>query len=56
MAAALDPALPPAVDTLAHNVLGEACDRGLMLATAESCTGGLRVGLEMMLQRLNRAD
>jgi nicotinamide-nucleotide amidase len=29
------------IDTLVQQVLGEACDRGLKLATAESCTGGL---------------
>ena len=45
MAEALDPALPPALDTLAKQVLQEACDRGLMLATAESCTGGLLASL-----------
>ena len=45
MAEALDPALPPALDTLAKQVLHEAGDRGLMLATAESCTGGLLASL-----------
>ena len=45
MAEALDPALPPQVDELAQFVLTEACDRGLMLATAESCTGGLLASL-----------
>jgi nicotinamide-nucleotide amidase len=45
MAEALEPALPPAVDELANFVLREACDRGLMLATAESCTGGLLASL-----------
>jgi nicotinamide-nucleotide amidase len=45
MAEALDPALPPHVDELAESVLQEACDRGLMLATAESCTGGLLASL-----------
>ena len=45
MAEALDPALPPHVDELAKQVLQEACDRGLMLATAESCTGGLLASL-----------
>lgn len=29
------------LDTLVHQVLLEACERGLKLATAESCTGGL---------------
>lgn len=45
MAEALDPALPPGLDTLAKQVLNEACDRGLMLVTAESCTGGLLASL-----------
>ena len=45
MAEALDPALPPGLDTLAKQVLSEACDRGLMLVTAESCTGGLLASL-----------
>jgi nicotinamide-nucleotide amidase len=29
------------IDTLVQQVLGEACERRLRLATAESCTGGL---------------
>jgi nicotinamide-nucleotide amidase len=29
------------IDTLTQQVLGEACERRLKLATAESCTGGL---------------
>ena len=41
MAEALAPPLPDDIDALAQEVLREACDRGLMLATAESCTGGL---------------
>lgn len=45
MAEALDPAIPPAVDELAKSVLAEACDRGLKLAAAESCTGGLLASL-----------
>ncbi|MDB5425129.1 MAG: cinA [Phenylobacterium sp.] len=45
MAEALDPAIPAHVDELAKFVLGEAHDRGLMLATAESCTGGLLASL-----------
>ncbi|HYG28504.1 MAG TPA: CinA family protein [Caulobacteraceae bacterium] len=45
MAEALDPALPRALDTLAKQVLQEACDRNLMLVTAESCTGGLLASL-----------
>lgn len=45
MAEALDPAVPGDIDALAHQVLREACDRGLRLATAESCTGGLLASL-----------
>jgi nicotinamide-nucleotide amidase len=45
MAEALDPAVPSSVDELAKFVLREACDRGLKLATAESCTGGLLASL-----------
>jgi nicotinamide-nucleotide amidase len=45
MAEALDPAIPPNVDELTKFVLQEACDRGLTLATAESCTGGLLASL-----------
>jgi nicotinamide-nucleotide amidase len=45
MAEALDPAVPAAVDELAKHVHREACDRGLRLAAAESCTGGLLASL-----------
>ena len=45
MAEALDPVIPGDVERLAQEVLGEACDRGLKLATAESCTGGLLASL-----------
>lgn len=45
MAEALDPILPGRVDALAKRVLAEACLRRLMLATAESCTGGLLASL-----------
>jgi len=45
MAEALDPALPPHIDDLAQRVLDVACDQGLTLATAESCTGGLLASL-----------
>src|SRR3954468_23950709 len=45
MAEALEPALPPDIDRLAQDVLSEACERELMLATAESCTGGLLASL-----------
>ena len=45
MAEALDPPLPDDIDELAHTVLTLACDQGLRLATAESCTGGLLASL-----------
>jgi nicotinamide-nucleotide amidase len=45
MAEALEPALPPHVEALAQEVLKTACDRDLLLATAESCTGGLLASL-----------
>ena len=45
MAEALDPVIPDDIERLAQDVLGEACDRELMLATAESCTGGLLASL-----------
>jgi len=45
VAEALDPAIPAEVDELAKRLLDEACARGLMLATAESCTGGLLASL-----------
>ncbi|MDB5431639.1 MAG: cinA [Caulobacter sp.] len=41
----LAPAVTRALDTLTDHVLREACDRGLKLATAESCTGGLMASL-----------
>ncbi|WP_293681808.1 CinA family protein [uncultured Phenylobacterium sp.] len=45
MAEALDPAIPDDIERLAQAVLQAACDRKLMLATAESCTGGLLASL-----------
>lgn len=41
----LSPVLPPEIDEAARRVLTKACDRGLSLATAESCTGGLLASL-----------
>lgn len=38
---ALSDTLASPIDTLVQQVLTEACDRRLTLATAESCTGGL---------------
>ena len=45
MAETLDPALPTTVQDRADKVLELACDKQLMLATAESCTGGLLAAL-----------
>jgi nicotinamide-nucleotide amidase len=45
MADTLDPALPRDVQDRADKVLELACDKELMLATAESCTGGLLAAL-----------
>lgn len=45
MAEALDPAIPDDIERLAQEVLQSACDQELMLATAESCTGGLLASL-----------
>lgn len=45
MAEALDGAIPARVDELAQLVLREACERGLRLSAAESCTGGLLASL-----------
>jgi len=45
MAETLDPALPTTVQDRADKVLELACDKELMLATAESCTGGLLAAL-----------
>lgn len=45
MAEALSPALPNDVEEAAHALLSEVCERGLMIATAESCTGGLLASL-----------
>lgn len=41
MTETLSPALPADIDALADRVLKAACEHGLTLATAESCTGGL---------------
>lgn len=55
MAEALDPAVPTEIDRLAEQVLREACDRHLKLATAESCTGGLLASLLTDLPGLSHA-
>lgn len=55
MAEALDGALPPGVDDLTQLVLREACERGLKLVTAESCTGGLLASLLTDIPGLSHA-
>ena len=45
MAEELEPALPRDIVDLAEDVLARAKDAGLMLVTAESCTGGLLAAL-----------
>jgi nicotinamide-nucleotide amidase len=41
----LSPVLPNETEEATRRLLAEACDRGLMLATAESCTGGVLASL-----------
>jgi nicotinamide-nucleotide amidase len=45
MTETLDPVLPADITQAVERVLDAACDRDLMLATAESCTGGLLAAL-----------
>jgi nicotinamide-nucleotide amidase len=45
MAEALSALIPTSTEELTHRVLQAACDQGLMLSTAESCTGGLIASL-----------
>ena len=41
----LSPALPGTLEEATRNLLTEACERNLMLTTAESCTGGMLASL-----------
>jgi nicotinamide-nucleotide amidase len=41
----LSPVLPNETEEATRRLLAKACDRGLMLATAESCTGGMLASL-----------
>jgi nicotinamide-nucleotide amidase len=41
MTETLSDVLPDEIEAMTHRLLEEACDKALMLATAESCTGGL---------------
>lgn len=45
MTETFDPVLPADITQAVERVLDAACDRDLMLATAESCTGGLLAAL-----------
>lgn len=55
MAEALAPAIPDDVDALARQALEHAGAQDLMLATAESCTGGLLASLFTDLPGLSHA-
>jgi nicotinamide-nucleotide amidase len=41
----LSPVLPPETEAATRRLLAKACDRDLMFATAESCTGGMLASL-----------
>lgn len=41
----LDPAVDNEIQDAAHRLLEKACERSIMLATAESCTGGMVASL-----------
>ena len=41
----LSPVLPDALEEATRRLLGKACERELVLATAESCTGGMLASL-----------
>lgn len=41
MTETLSDVLPDEIETMTHRLLAEACDKELMIATAESCTGGM---------------
>lgn len=45
MSATLQPALPDPLDEQAERLMRRLCDRGLTVATAESCTGGMLAAL-----------
>ena len=45
MTETLHSTIPDDIEEAAHSLLETACDRGLLLATAESCTGGLLASL-----------
>ena len=45
MSETLQPALPDELDEQAERLMRRLCDRGLTIATAESCTGGMLAAL-----------
>ena len=45
MSETLEPALPDHLDDQAERLMHRLCDRGLTIATAESCTGGMLAAL-----------
>lgn len=45
MTETLSPAIPSDIERLVHALLSDACSRGISLAAAESCTGGLLASL-----------
>lgn len=45
MSETLEPALPAELDRLAERAMRNLCDKGLTVATVESCTGGLLASL-----------
>ena len=45
MSETLQPALPDDLDEHAERLMKAVCDRDLMVATAESCTGGMLAAL-----------
>ena len=45
MSETLEPALPDQLDEQAERLMRRLCDKGLKVATAESCTGGMLAAL-----------